>query len=501
MSSMRRRQKQLVRVLALGLAVLLLLGTVVSIVFTHDHAHGEENQAADSFAIEVEFLEDAQALQIRQRLLYTNGTGQALDRVEFAVYGNMFRRQSALMYESDVWPDVFPQGNAVGGLEFSQVLFDGEAADWGMLDENELFMRVACDLEPGETGEFLFEYTILLTQNAASLGVGESDWRLRGFYVQPLKFEEGEFVAASPLQQTNYVYADRAEYTFSITLPERYFLAGPGEISSAGNGDGTRTWTLSATGLRELCISFGMRWREYEAETASGTRLRVLASSRQGGPEALDTALAALEAYESWFGPLGWDITIAQSDYALEPLALQGIIWADEDGLFDAMALRRALARQFFGYSAYAMPIEDAWLADSISAYVACLALKEAEGQDAFLDYLNSQIVPEAQYTLPGGLEVTTSAAIFTVSEYESVVLGRGALVMHELCRAMGEESFLDGLRLFYEHGLAMDVVGEYDLVDALDNASGGDWEDFLTDWLFNVADYYVESYTLDYVD
>ena len=85
---MRRRQKQLVRVLALGLAVLLLLGTVVSIVFTHDHAHGEENQAADSFAIEVEFLKDAQALQIRQRLLYTNGTGQALDRVEFAVYGN-----------------------------------------------------------------------------------------------------------------------------------------------------------------------------------------------------------------------------------------------------------------------------------------------------------------------------------------------------------------------------------------------------------------------------
>ena len=220
---MCRRQKQLVRVLALGLAVLLLLGTVVSIVFTHDHAHGEENRVADSFAIEAEFLEEAQALQIRQRLLYTNGTGQALDRVEFAVYGNMFRRQSALMYEGDVWPDVFPQGNAVGGLEFSQVLFDGEAADWGMLDENELFMRVACDLEPGETGEFLFEYTILLTQNAASLGVGESDWRLRGFYVQPLKFEGGEFVATSPLQQTNYVYAGRADYTFSITLPERYF--------------------------------------------------------------------------------------------------------------------------------------------------------------------------------------------------------------------------------------------------------------------------------------
>ncbi len=194
-------------------------------------------------------------------------------------------------------------------------------------------------------------------------------------------------------------------------------------------------------------------------------------------------------------------MTIAQSDYALEPLALQEIIWANEAELFDAMALRRAMAKQFFGYGAYAMPTEDAWLSDSISEYVACLALKESEGQSAFLDYLNSEIVPEAQYTLPGGLEVTTAATIFTASEYESVVFGRGALVMHELCTAMGEEPFLAALRLFYERGLEVDVMGEYDFVDALDDASGGDWEEFLTDWLFNVADYYVESYTLDWVE
>ena len=66
---------------------------------------------------------------------------------------------------------------------------------------------------------------------------------------------------------------------------------------------------------------------------------------------------------------------------------------------------------------------------------------------------------------------------------------------------AMGEETFLAALRLFYQRGLAMDVVGEYDFVDALDDASGGDWEAFLTDWLFNVADYYVESYTLDSIE
>ena len=490
-----KRKKQLARVLALLLVALLVLGTIASIVFTH--AHGEEIVARDAITLDVEFLEEEQALRIRQRLLYINRTGGSLDRVEFSLYANMFRRQTALMYEGDVWQDVFPLGNAPGGVEFSRILVDGEAADWGMMGEEELFLRVACDLEAGQMCEFTFEYTLLLTQNAASLGVGEMGWRLRGFYLQPLKYEYGEFVAPEPLQHANYVYADRADYALTVILPERYLLAGPGEITSVDNGDGTRTWTLAADNIRELCLSVGMRWREYSVETASGTRLRLLANTRDA-QKTLDTALQALEAYESWFGSLDGDVTIAQSDYALGTLSLPGILWANEAALSDAMALRGALARQFFGYGAYPMPTEDAWLADSVSAYAACLALKEAEGESAFLEYLNGEILPEAQYTLPGGVEVTSSAAILTAGEYESLILGRGALVMHEMRTAMGEETFLAALRLFYERGLEMDVVGEYDLVSALDDASGGDWEAFLTDWLFNVADYYVESYTLD---
>ena len=495
---MNKRKKQLARILALLLAVLLVLGTIASIVF--GHAHGEETAVRDEIALELEFFEEEQALQIRQRLRYTNRTGKHLDRVEFSVYANMFRRVTALMYEADVWQDVFPAGNAPGGVEFSRILVDGQSADWGMMGEEELFLRVACDLADGQTCEFTFEYTLLLTQNAASLGVGAMGWRLRGFYIQPLKYEYGEFVAPAPLQHANYVYADRADYALTVILPERYLLAGPGEITSVDNGDGTRTWTLAADNIRELCLSVGMRWREYSAETSSGTRLRLLANTRDA-QKTLDMALETLEVYENWFGPLDGDVTIAQSDYALGTLSLPGILWANEAALSDAMALRGALARQFFGYGAYPMPTEDAWLADSVSAYAACLALKEAEGESAFLEYLNGEILPEAQYTLPGGVEVTSSAAILTAAEYESLILGRGALVMHETCAAMGEETFLAALRLFYQHGLAMDVVGEYDFVDALDDASGGDWEAFLTDWLFNVADYYVESYTLDSIE
>ena len=95
---MNKRKKQLARILALLLAVLLVLGTIASIVF--GHAHGEETATRDEIALELEFFEEEQALQIRQRLRYTNRTGKHLDRVEFSVYANMFRRVTALMYEA-----------------------------------------------------------------------------------------------------------------------------------------------------------------------------------------------------------------------------------------------------------------------------------------------------------------------------------------------------------------------------------------------------------------
>ena len=66
----------------------------------------------------------------------------------------------------------------------------------------------------------------------------------------------------------------------------------------------------------------------------------------------------------------------------------------------------------------------------------------------------------------------------------------RGAVVMHEMRVAMGRENLIAALRTFYEKGLRQNVLGEYDLVDAMNEVTGGDWEEFLTDWLFNVGDY-----------
>ena len=99
-------------------------------------------------------------------------------------------------------------------------------------------------------------------------------------------------------------------------------------------------------------------------------------------------------------------------------------------------------------------------------------------------------MIDSLNITLPGGLQITTDASLFTQSEYDLIVLDRGAVVMNEMRIAMGKEAFLQGLQCFYEMGMVKDMITEMDFVAALDEATDGDWEDFLTEWLFNVTDY-----------
>ena len=72
-------------------------------------------------------------------------------------------------------------------------------------------------------------------------------------------------------------------------------------------------------------------------------------------------------------------------------------------------------------------------------------------------------------------------------------------MVLHELREAMGLENLLAGLRRFHEMGLDGHVLTEMDFVAALDAATGESWEDFLTDWAFNVGDY--ASQTIDWFE
>ena len=95
------RNKKLIRIIAIVLAVLLAGGVVFGALFS---ALAEQptvvgNPERHQYELTMEYLAEEQALHVSQRLVYYNGTGKRLDAVVFYAVGNMFRRESTLMYE------------------------------------------------------------------------------------------------------------------------------------------------------------------------------------------------------------------------------------------------------------------------------------------------------------------------------------------------------------------------------------------------------------------
>ena len=500
---MSRKQQRIVRTIAIVLAILLAGSAIISAIISLAYAE-EAAPTANEMTLTMEYLGEAQALRTSQRLVYTNDSNRALDRVIFYVPSNLFRRQSSLPYDGEHLIDAFPSGYLPGGADLTGVWVDGEAADYGFQGENEMYLRVACNLAPGESCTFEFDYYLLLTENEAFLGVSEDGWRLSGFYFAPASLDDaGEFLLNLPLAFTEYADCPPMNVRASIALPNSFLLAATGVETCESGEDRVNHWTITADGVRDFAVAFGRRYREYARE-ASGVTLRCLTNVRRVADDVLAVATGAVAACEAWFGPFPYaQLDIVQTDTAEDPLCHTACLWLSEGLMRDSdardHAIRVFVAQQYFGRRTGGRPSSDAWLSDAVSEYLGYLLLEEAEGHDAYLAALNKNLVSSLQLTIPGGLNVTSDASLFTQDEYQIVVRNRGAAVFHELRTAMGREGLIDGLRIFYEKGLDGSVLTEMDLVGALDEASGGSWEAFLTDWVFNIGDYVNQN--IDWLD
>lgn len=495
-----KKHEKLRRVLAMILVMALIATMIISVVVSshsggHSHAHAEE--ALDGYSFEMELMEDAQALRITQRLTFYNRTGARLDRVMFAVYANMFRRETTVMYETDA---AQPYGFSPGGVEFYSVKVNGKESEWAVQGDAEYFMRVQCDVAPGEACEFEFVYDVLMTRNAAFLGVDQGCWRLSGFYPTLCVYNDGVWEANAAMQHTRYTLTSPADYYAEITLPDMYALAGTGVETRTYNGDGTSIWTLSAENIREFAMTIGRAWRSYMGETASGVKVNVLTASRSGGREALDIAISAVETCEEWFGdfPVS-SVDIVETDLAVDKQAFSGCIWLDreifaEGGDSLSYCVRNALAEQYFGLSVYSDPVAQAWLNVSVSEYVTYLLYEEIDGHDAFTERMNHYFVDAVNVTMPSNLVMNSDASLFSQAQFTTVVRHRGAMAMHELRVAMGREAMLAALKKWYAENGGGDMVSERDFLETINVATGKDWEEFLTELIFNIDEYSKQS-------
>lgn len=480
-----KKKRMIVRVLALILAFLMVLGAITSAVLI---ATAEEEIFVSVSG------EDTTAL-VTQKITYTNNTGSRLDNILFQVYGNVFRREASIPFDADA----FPAGYAPAGILFYRITVNGEDCDWGMQGTDETFLRVAAELAPGESCEVAFDYYVITTENAAFLGAGAEDWRFFHFCPVPCVYRYGEFQAVPVNAVCDFGMTECDDFKVTISVPENYRIAAPG---TAAENDGSVTYTLN--GARDFAFLISKKWRVKQGVSALGTGITVYAENRTGAPRALSYAKKALDFFEALFGPLPCgSLTIAESQISGTALSSTGIAAVSTELFSKTEELEREIAfltaKQYFGISAAVDPAREIWLTDALCRYLEYLYVRDTYGDRKFSETLNSELRPSLQMTIPGGLTPDAYTNVFQSEyNYDLVVMDRGSAALNELRKLVGFDTFFEALKLYY--GSSAGGFGTLEtFVNAFNEAAGRELGYFIVDTLMNIGDY--ADSVLEYYD
>ena len=301
-------------------------------------------------------------------------------------------------------------------------------------------------------------------------------------------FTLGNFDAA-PLSAIGEVgYSDCADYRVTLNAPETYEIAAAGRIISRA-GEGSRTiWTIEADAARDFAIVLGRKYSVYSETTSNGVEVRVLSNNAAGARATLAEAVKAIELYSDWFGQYPFDkLDIAQTELITGAAAYPGLILINDNF---TQALVNHVARQWFACSVGTTRFREPWLCDAVCAYAALLYTRHFEGETQYMDALNAQVLESLNITIPGGVYADNALNRFmSASEYEIVVIDRGAAVLHRLSAVMGDDVFLNALGI-YARAMKNKNAGIADFARALEEASGRNWDDYLVLSLRDINEY-----------
>lgn len=489
-----------VRLIALVLAALLVFAAVVaSLIPLTAYAQGEAAEggtgARNQYGMRVEILDSLDAVRVTQTLEYTNQTGHALGEMMFYLFPNAYRRAYTAPFEQN--EDAYPDGFTPAGVEFFSVEVDGQAADWGVQGEAECYLRVACDLQPGEKCTFSFGYELILSECTGYLGTGDMGWRLCDFY--PLAAVWDEAIGAFSMAELNYytqnVYADPADYTVEVYAPATYLVAAPGQITRVAQSEAGVTWRIQARDIRRFSMALSRRYTYYARE--GDTDIYVYANTASGARALMDAAQRAAGLYYQWLGVRIDQITFAQAD-----IGDGGYLFSDGLGLLDdslfalknrdalAEAAAELLARCYFGGRVGSNPTSEPWLTETVAPFFALMYMRQTRGESAFYEALNERVLPAVSVTLPGGVAVDSGVSQFeTVNDFQAVMRGRGAASMYEIYRLLKEEQFFEVFKLYVNQNDGK-IASLPDFAAALDQATGRELDYYLMEVLQNIDEY-----------
>jgi aminopeptidase N len=383
-----------------------------------------------------------------EEVRYTNRENEPLDEVYFRL---------------------FP--NAAGGkASVSAVKVDGQEVEPVYEFENSaLRVPLPVALQPGEQVNIQMDFEVEVAQEMAGnyglFGYFDGVLVLDEFYpVIPVYDDEGWNVEVPP-PNADVTYFDASFYRVRVTAPTSLTIVASGiEVDREDEAD-SQILTFAAGPARDFYLAASENYT-VTSQTVGETTVNSYAFPERGeGAElALQIAVEALQSFNERFGPYPY----TEFDVLSTPMQALGIEYPGIVGISLALydpnerilglpsriilegTVAHEIAHQWFYNTVGNDQIDEPWLDEALAQYATWLYYVDVYGEDVAQDYRASwddrwDRVERAD--IPIGLPAGT----YVDKEYGAIVYGRGPLFLTTLADKMGQESFHEFLRDYYQ--------------------------------------------------
>ncbi|UCD93491.1 MAG: putative Ig domain-containing protein [Candidatus Zixiibacteriota bacterium] len=278
----------------------------------------------------------------------------------------------------------------------------------------------------------------------------------------------------------------------SITCDEEYYCVSNGTLTGMIiNGDGTRTFNYRirypvATYLFSIAIADYAIWTDWYYHGANDSMPIINCVY----PENLDLSLAAyaivpevIDVFTNLFGEYPF-INEKYGHVNFEWVgALEHQTVASMTGNafgFNEYVIIHELAHQWWGDMITCQNWHETWLNEGFATYSEALFIECRDGKPAYHDYIASLYTYFEQRTV----------YVYDTSDlgeiFNSVVYDKGAWVLHMLRRVVGDSTFFEILRDYYNSTHKYGSATTEDFRNICENASAMELDYFFDEWVYN---------------